>query len=116
MSGSRLRRVSKLLPHRDLLVSCEVIKSAGFDGVIKLGEAVVEGVEGLIEPTARVARRCCGIPELHASIVFEDVFDDKLFSQQYKEKQRSKPAPDRPSQPTDQTPPHPFPLLLPALP
>jgi len=38
-------------------------------------------VEGLIQPTARFARRCCGIPEFHASIVFEDAFDNELFSQ-----------------------------------
>jgi hypothetical protein len=40
---------------------------------------------------------------LHTSIVFEDAFDNKLFSQQNNEKQRSKPALDRPSQPPDQT-------------
>jgi hypothetical protein len=58
-----------------------LIKSAGVDGADQLGEGCVEVVEGLIQPTARFARRCCGVPEFHASIVFEDVFDDKLFCQ-----------------------------------
>ena len=52
-----------------------------FDGRDQLGEAVFEVVEGRIQPTARFARRCCGVPEFHASTIFEDMFDDKLFSQ-----------------------------------
>jgi hypothetical protein len=50
---------------------------------------------------------------LHASIVFEDVFDNKLFSQQNKEKRRSKPAPDRLNQPVPKPSYCPFPALLP---
>jgi len=69
------------LPHRDLLGAVEVIKPAGFDGGDQLGETVFEGVEDHIEPTARVTRRCCGVPEFHTSIVFEDAFEDKRFSQ-----------------------------------
>jgi hypothetical protein len=58
-----------------------LVKSAGFEGVDQVGEGCVDVVEGLIEPTARFARRCCWIPEFHASIVFEDAFENKLFSQ-----------------------------------
>ena len=115
MSGCRLRMVSKRC-HTATFSSAERWSSPPVSTVvIKLGEAVFEGVEGLIQPTARFARRCCWVPELHASIVFEDAFDNKLFSQQNNEKQRSKPALDRPSQPTAQTPRHPFPLLLPVI-
>jgi hypothetical protein len=58
-----------------------LIKSAGVDTGDQLGEAVFEGVEGLVQPTALVARRCSWIPELHAPIVFEDLFENKLFCQ-----------------------------------
>ena len=72
--------------------------------VISSVRLLFEVVEGLIQPTALFARRCWWVPELHASIVFEDAFDNKLFSQQNKEKQRSKSAPDR-SKPTHLTKP-----------
>jgi hypothetical protein len=73
------------LPHHHLLVRFEMVKPAGFDGADQVGECCIEGVEGLIHYRALVAFWCCGIPEFHAPIVFESLFDDKLFSQQYKE-------------------------------
>ena len=81
MSGCRLRKVSKRCHTATFSSAVEVIKSAGFDGCDQLGEAVVEGVEGLIQPTALVTRRCWWVPEFHASIVFEEAFENKLFSQ-----------------------------------
>jgi hypothetical protein len=73
------------LPHRDLLVGFEVIKPAGFGGADEVGERGIETIEGLIHRRALVALGCCGVPEFHASIILECVFDDKLFSQPNKE-------------------------------
>jgi hypothetical protein len=73
------------LPHRDLLVDFEVIKPAGFGGADEVGECGVEAVEGFIQQRALAGFCCCGVPEFHASIVLESVFDDKLFSQPNKE-------------------------------
>ena len=80
-----------------------MIQSTGVDGCEEFGEVVVEVVEDLIGRRALLARRCWWLPELHTSIVFEDAFDDKLFSQQYKEKQRSRTCARPPSQPTERT-------------
>jgi hypothetical protein len=73
------------LPHRHLLVVLQLIKSAVFGGVDEVGECGIEGVEGFIHHRALVAFCCCGVPELHAPIVLESVFDNKLFPQQNKE-------------------------------
>ena len=69
-----------LLPHRDLLGGFQVIQSTGADGCEEFGEVVVELVEDVIGRRVRCAH-CCWIPEFHAFIVFEDVFEIKLFSQ-----------------------------------
>jgi hypothetical protein len=104
-----------LLPQSDLLGGFQVIESTGVDGSKEFGEVVVEVVEDVIGRRALVARRCCWVPEFHTSILFEDVFDNKLFSQQYNEKQNQNRHPT--AQPTPaRTSPHPFPLLLPVLP
>jgi hypothetical protein len=68
-------------PHRDLLIGVQVVKPAGFEGADEVGECGIEGVEGLIHYRALVAFGCGGVPEFHASIVLESVFDDKQFSQ-----------------------------------
>ena len=44
------------------------------------GECGIEGVEGHLHRTALFALVWYAVPELHASIVFEHVFDEKLFS------------------------------------
>ena len=92
----------ELLPHSDLLGGFEVIQSTGVDGCEEFGEVVVEVVEDLIGRRALLARRCWWLPELHTSIVFEDAFDDKLFSQQYKEKRDQELAPDRQANPLNE--------------
>jgi hypothetical protein len=56
-------------------------------------------VEDRIQPSALCALNCW-FPEFHTSILFEYVFDDKLFSQQNKEKLHPKPARNRRTQPT----------------
>ena len=61
------------LPHRHLLLSFEPLKGAGFDGGDQVGESFIEGVEGRIHSGAG------GVPEFHASIVFECPFDEKRF-------------------------------------
>ena len=48
----------ELLPQSDLLGAVQLIKSAVFDGADQLGDGCVEDIEGLIQPTARFARRC----------------------------------------------------------
>ena len=53
------------LPHRHLLLSFEPLKGAGFDGCDQVGESFIEGVEG------RIHSGVGGVPEFHASIVFE---------------------------------------------
>ena len=73
------------LPHRHLLLSFEPLKGAGFDGCDQGVESFIQGVEGRIHSGAG------GVPEFHASIVFECPFDDKLFCQQYKGKLTSLP-------------------------
>ena len=102
------------MPHRDFLVSVQLIKPAGFDGRDQFGEVVVELVEDSLHHRALVAFSCCEVPELHASMILESVFDDKPFSQQNKENQ------DRKLHPTTQlNPPNPSithsPSLLPAM-
>jgi hypothetical protein len=69
------------LPHRDLLIGVQVVKPAGFEGRDEVGERGIEGVEGFIQHRALVAFCCGGVPEFHAPIVLEYVFDDRLFSQ-----------------------------------
>ena len=67
------------LPQRHLLIGLKVIKPAGFDGCDQFGEVVVELVEDSLQHRALVAFSCCGVPELHTPIVFEDVFDASGF-------------------------------------
>jgi hypothetical protein len=62
-----------------------LIKTARFSGFHEFGEVVVELVEDRIQPATLSALVCCWFPEFHTSILFEYVFDDKLFSQQNKE-------------------------------
>ena len=57
-----------------------MIKSTRFDRGDQGIESFIEGVEGRIHSGAG------GVPEFHASIVFETLFDDKLVCQQYKGK------------------------------
>jgi hypothetical protein len=83
--GSLLRMRSKRCHTATCWSAFEVVKPAGFDGADQVGECCIEGVEGLIHYRALVAFWCCGVPEFHAPIVFEDVFDAKCVSQQYKE-------------------------------
>ena len=74
------------LPHRHLPGGCQVIKSTRFDGADQGIESFIEGVEGRIQWCALLALGVGGVPEFHASIVFETPFDDKLVCQEYKEK------------------------------
>ena len=67
------------LPYGDLLCCCELIKTVGFNGFHEFGQVVVKFVEDHIQPTA-LSLHCCWIPEFHTNILFEPVFDDKLFS------------------------------------
>jgi hypothetical protein len=67
------------LPHRHLVRRIQVIKSTRFDGADQGIESFIEGVEGRIHSGAG------GIPEFHASIVLERVFDDKLFANNIRE-------------------------------
>ena len=81
MSGSRLRNVSKRLPHRHLLCDVELIKTACFARLDQTVQGGLESVQGHIQPAALHALRCWWIPEFHASILFESVFDGDSFSQ-----------------------------------
>jgi hypothetical protein len=56
------------LPHRDLLIGVQLVKSAGFGGADEVGECGIETIEGFIHHRALVAFWCCGVPEFHASI------------------------------------------------
>ena len=58
-----------------------MIKSAGVDTGDQLGEGGVEGVEGRIQLTALVASLLWDPRGPYFEIVFEDVFENKLFSQ-----------------------------------
>jgi hypothetical protein len=63
-----------------------LIKPNSFDGFDHTIQGTVEGIQGHIQRTAFCALVCCWIPEFHTPILFEDLFDDKSFSQQNKEK------------------------------
>jgi hypothetical protein len=91
-----------------------VIKPAGFDGADEVGECGIEGVEGFIHHRALVAFCCCGVPELHASIVLESVFDNRLFLKKIRKVSDPQPAPNRPTDPR-QDPLSPIPLPTPAI-
>ena len=103
------------LPHRDLLVAVELIKTAGFDGVDQLGEAVVEGVEGRIQPTARSRVVAVGSPSsmplLYSKMCsMTSCFPNKI--RENRDQNRHLTAQANPS-PNPSTP---IPPLLPALP
>jgi hypothetical protein len=71
----------ELLPKADLLSRIELIKTAALDRVEEFGIHVVESVQDHIQRGALSAFSHIVIPELHASILFEDVFDSKFFQQ-----------------------------------
>jgi hypothetical protein len=73
----------ELLPKADLLSRIELIKTAALDRVEEFGIHVVESVQDHIQRGALSAFNHIVIPELHTSLLFEDVFDSK-FSQQNK--------------------------------
>jgi hypothetical protein len=68
------------LPHRHRGGSIKVIKTAGFKHGKEFAEGVVEFVEDHIQLVALNALSIVVVPEFHASIIFEYVFDDKSFS------------------------------------
>ena len=69
------------LPPADLLRRIELLKAAALNRFQDFAIHVVEFVEDHIQPGAFGALCSCLVPEFHAPIVFEDVFDDKPFSQ-----------------------------------
>jgi hypothetical protein len=91
-----------------------VVESAGFDGADHIAKSGVEAVEGFIQQRALAGFCWCGVPEFHAPIIFEDVFDDKFFPNEIRKVGDQKLAPNRSTHPR-QDPPSAFPLLLPAL-
>jgi hypothetical protein len=64
------------MPPADLLDGIQLIKRAVFDGFYEFVKYVVELVKDHPEPTAFDAQ-VCRVPELHAFILFEYVFDSK---------------------------------------
>jgi hypothetical protein len=76
-----------------------LINAARFNCFHEFGEVVVEFVEDHIQPATFRALVCCGNPRVPCTILFESVFDDKLFSQQNKESYHPKPAPNHSTQP-----------------
>jgi hypothetical protein len=55
----------------------QLIKPTGFQSGDQIGERVVRRVEGRIQRRRVSADSSAAVPELHAPIVFEDMFDDK---------------------------------------
>jgi hypothetical protein len=94
------------VPHRHLLIGCELIKRTGFDGFDYIGEGGVVGIQGHIQRRALIAFGCWWIPEFHTPILFESVFDDNPFFQQNKESYTLEPAPNRSTQPQHMPPQH----------
>jgi hypothetical protein len=74
------------LPHSQLFGRRQLIKSAGFHRGDQISESRVQGIEGLIYRRALFALSRRWIPEFHASILFENMFANKLFYQGNKEK------------------------------
>ena len=74
------------MPQGHFCCGVELLKPTRFNRFHEFGQVIVESVEDHIQPAAFNALVCCWIPEFHTSILFEDVFDDKPFSQQNKEK------------------------------
>ena len=73
------------LQHCELCGGIKLIKPTGFYGGDQIGESVVEGVEGRIQRRRVSADSSAAVPELHAPILFEDVFDDKRFGNKTRE-------------------------------
>jgi hypothetical protein len=86
-----------------------LFKPTGFNCFHEFGEVVVQLVEDHIQPAALSALGCWWFPEFHAPILFEDVFDDKPFSQQNKEKQWPRTCTEPPNPNTQTHPPQTFP-------
>ena len=82
-------------PPADLLRGIQLIKAAALNRFQDFAVDVVEFVEDHIQPGAFGALCSCLVPEFHAPIVFEDVFDDKPISQENKENRPVKPASHR---------------------
>jgi hypothetical protein len=57
--GEFVAEAFEALPHRDLLIGVQLVKSAGFGGADEVGERGIEGVEGFIHGRALAALLHC---------------------------------------------------------